>query len=521
MPDEFEAQLAEESKGYQAEIDAEIAAQREQNASARAAMEAAKKSREPEWEALKKRQAAFEEAPQAPVFTKPPTAPNTQEMLKPTSLQKTFGMASIFALLSVGLAKGSAIGGLQALGSFMEGAHASNLEQAKAAHNDFVDKMEEVHAVNENALKEYSAIIGNKKYSLETQGQMYRMKALEYQDEAGLQAQTQGGMNAVTALNKQKAEINFKMRAELDRRRRVIAMEQRTAGGGGATGVGASETIFGVPVSSIPQAPPGQKNEAFLDMLPHVQAERVRAMDRGDLPVSGFGGFAVKDRNELLKAMVAYDPGGANTRKYAVLTKMALEGTPGGPVGRNELAINTLAEHIDQWATAMGKLNNSQLQRWNTSKNRLGMEFGDPALQEAQVPAGIAAAEIARIVKGGTAAPTIPEEEYWKNVFNTSSSPEQTKKVIWAALEASGGRLISIERAYRQQGAERHVLTPEARELLLKHKPKNAPMPEWLKGGAPKRGAKVTLEQAKDMIRQYGSVDAAMKAAREQGLEFE
>ena len=108
----------------------------------------------------------------------------------------------------------------------------------------------------------------------------------------------------------------------------------------------------------------------------------------------------------------------------------------------------------------MKRLNNSQLQRWNTSRNRLKMEFGDPALQEAQVPAGIAASELARIVKGGTAAPTEQDIAYWEGVFNTSSSPEQVKRVIWSALEASGGRLVSIERAYRQQGIERHVLTP-------------------------------------------------------------
>jgi len=526
---EFEApEDSVDFKGYKATIDEEIAAQRAQNERARAAAEAARQQREPEFQELKRRQAEFDKIP-PPRFERPPAAPNTQEMLKPTSLQKTFGMASVFALLSVGLTKGSAIYGLRALGGFMKGAHEGNMEQAKAAHQDFLDKMQEVHDINENALKDYNAIIGNKKFTLQQQEQMYRQKALEYQDELGLQAQTQGGMNAVTALNRQKAEVDFKMLAELDRRRRVIEMERHNKAMearpvGGAARAGGMDSVLGIPIADIPPLPAGQeKNEAFLSMLPPAQASMVKDMDAGKLPVSGFGGFAVKDRSELLKATSIYHPGSSASQKYIVATKALQETTPGGPIGRNELAINTLAEHIDQWSTAMNKLNNSQLRRWNEAKNKLSMEFGDPALQEAQVPAGIAASEIARIVKGGTAAPTIPEEEYWKNVFNTSSSPEQTKKVIWAALEASGGRLISIERAFRQMGLERHVLTPEARDLLLKHKPKNAPMPEWLKSGAaePKRGTKVTLEQAKEMIRKYGSVDAAVKAAKEQGLQFE
>jgi hypothetical protein len=55
-------------------------------------------------------------------------------------------------------------------------------------------------------------------------------------------------------------------------------------------------------------------------------------------------------------------------------------------------------------------------------------------------------------------------------------------------------------------------------------------MPDWLKpagekpsNGAPSAGVKkkVSLEQAKEMVRQYGSAAAAKKAAQEQGLEFE
>ena len=140
-------------------------------------------------------------------------------MTRPTSLQKTFGMASIFALLSVGITKGASINGLRALGGFMKGAREGNMEQAKMAHQTFLDQMEEVHATNEAAIKDYNAIIGNKKFTLEQQSQMYRQKALEYKDEMGALAQEQHGMNGVALDIKRKSDIQSKMRQELDRRR--------------------------------------------------------------------------------------------------------------------------------------------------------------------------------------------------------------------------------------------------------------------------------------------------------------
>ena len=314
-------------------------------------------------------------------------------MLKPTSLQKTVGMASVFALLSVGLAKGQGVYGLKALGGFLEGAHNGNVEQANAALKDFNNNMEYVRATNEYALAQYNSIIGNKKYSLEVQDRMFRQKALEMDDQLSIQQLEQGGMNAVHTRLRDLAKMNYEFDKELNRHRQIenqlVSYQARTAKMGGAGGAGAL-SVLGIPMSEIPPLPAGQeRNEAFLAMLPKPLADIIRDMDSGLLPVSGFGGFAVKDRNEYLKAASIYHPGSSASQKYIVHTKALQEGTPGGPVGRNELAINTLAEHIDQWSESMKRLNNSQLQRWNTSRNRLKTEFGDPALQEAQVPAGL------------------------------------------------------------------------------------------------------------------------------------
>ena len=486
--DDFELAVEADKKAYQDEIQKEVEEQRAQNERARAAVAAARKQREPEWEELKKRQSEYEAVP-TPKLEKPPPPPNSQEMLKPTTLQKTVGMASVFALLSVGLAKGQGIYGLKALGGFMEGAHKGNVEQANAALKDFNNNMEYVRATNEYALAQYNAIIGNKKYSLEVQDRMFRQKALEMEDELSIQQLEQGGMNAVHVRLRDLAKMNHEFNKELDRHKQIQGQltnySERTQkmGAGGAGGGVVPDTVFGIPLEDIPKAPPGEKNEAFLSMLSPARADMVRRVASNDIDLKTFGGMgrqAANTREQYATAATLYDPS-YKSRTAGVMEKAEREGTPGGPVGRNELAINTLAHHIDQWDTAMKKLNNSQLQRWNTTSNRVRMEFGDPALQRAQVPAGIAAAELARIVKGGTAAPTQDEIQYWEGVFNTSSSPQQVKEVIWSALEASGGRLVSIEEAYKRGSLKRRVLTPESRALLMKHKPKGVPTPSWLK----------------------------------------
>ncbi len=143
-----------------------------------------------------------------PTLERPPTPPNTQEMLRPTSLQKTMGMASIFALLAVGVAKGSGSLALNAFSGFLEGAHAGNVEQATAALKDFNSNMARVREANEAALAEYNAIIGNKKLSLDAQERAFRMKALEFQDELSLAALEQGGMNAVHARRQDLARMS-------------------------------------------------------------------------------------------------------------------------------------------------------------------------------------------------------------------------------------------------------------------------------------------------------------------------
>ena len=484
----YEEELSGGAEAEKQVLDQQIAEEKAATQSGLQKLQEARAARVPEWEQFKKKQAELEALPPPPKLEKPPPAPRTQEMLRPTSLQQTMGMASIFALLSVGIAKGSAIYGLKALGGFMEGAHAGNVEQAEAALKDFNAEMARVHRANESSLQEYNAIFNNKKYTLEMQEHAFKLKALEFNDELAMQEYSQKGMIGTHALLRERAKVDLTFAKEMQRYKewetKIDLQKQRIAKMGTGAG-GTADSIFGIPMANIPQAQPGQKNEEFLKMLPPVQADLVRRIALGDIATSGFGNMAVKDRNEYIKAATTYDPS-FSTRIYGLMDKTAKEFTPGGIVGTNVLAINTMTHHIDDFADAFSKLNNSQVQRWNSAKNKMATEFGDPALQRVQVSGLAAAGELAKVIKGGRAAPTDQEMAEWEKVFSTSMSKEQMNAVVWQALQTAGGRLTSIEDAYKQAmgGREFGALSPDTKQIILKRKPKNAPPPKWLKGGA-------------------------------------
>lgn len=496
------------------------------NEQAIARLEAARKERDPEIAKLRQRRDAVENLP-TPKFTPPPTAPNTVQQLQPSPMQKTFGMAAIFALLSVGLSKGAGSEALRGFGGFLEGANQGNIELAKASLDDFNANIKAVHEANDSAYQAYNAVFNNTKLSFDAQERLIHQTALKYEDQVGLEKLRQGGMVEFNKLQNQRFKNQAEMSKEMVRMQQVAEridlqrqrLAQQASGGGGAAG----QSVFGIPMTDIPPAPPGQKNEAFLKMLPPAVAEIVKRVAAGDVDLKTYGGMgksAAENRINYGNAALIYDPS-FKTRQAGILEKAEKELTPGGRVGNNALAINTLPHHVDQYVESFNKLDNSQAQRWNSAKNKFATEFGDPKLGNVQASAYVVAEELARVAKGGTASPVKDEVERFLTIFNTSDSPQQAMGKVWEVLKIAGGRLSAVEESYRLQGMDKSVLTPEARELILKYKPKNVPTPDWLKAKSGKQGSnKVTLDQAKEMIQKYGSVQKAMEAAKQQGLEF-
>jgi hypothetical protein len=481
---DFAEQLQQDATEEKAQISQEIADAQATRTQRRAEMEKELADKKAEYQQLK----ANAPQPTEPPKLAPPTqAPNTQEMLKPTSLQKQFGLASIFALLSVGLAKGSAIYGLKALGGFMEGAHASNVEQAKAALDDFNSNMKVVHDANENALHEYNAIWQDKKQSWDSKLQLFREKALQFEDKLAIEKLDQGDVNGIHQLNKDRANVQKSMATELLRNEQIknqMAHYDQMAKLADAKARGVTGGIDIQNMALGPIDPNTGKREEFLAQFPEADQELIKAMANGQMAASGFGNIDQKRRTLLIQGAQLYDPN-FNARKFQIGSFTAKEFSPVGAAGKNILAINTMIEHIDQFASNFDKLNNSQVQRWNTAKNKLATEFGDPALLTVQQSALRVAGEYAKIIKGGAAAPTDQEMQHWESVFTTNMSKAQMNAVVWDALDGAGGRLDALQQArdINLPGEKTPIIYPRSRQLILKHKPKSEPEPEWLGGG--------------------------------------
>ena len=119
-----------------------------------------------------------------------------------------------------------------------------------------------------------------------------------------------------------------------------------------------------------------------------------------------------------------------------MLTKLANRGDAGRADG-----VKTLSQ-LTRWRTistisprAFDKLDNSQVARWNSASNKLAAEFGDPRLKRVQISATAVADEFAKILKGGTAAPTEDQMKLWEGIFSTSMSKNQARDAVWQSLK--------------------------------------------------------------------------------------
>jgi hypothetical protein len=516
---DFAASLQKDAEGEKQQISQEIAEQKATTEAGKTALEARLAERTPEYEELKYRQAQLDTIP-TPKLAPPPPAPSTQEMIKPTSLQRQFGIASIFALLSVGLAKGSAIYGLKGLAGFMEGAHAGNLEQAKAAIDDFNNNMKSVHEANENALAEYNAIFNNKKLGFEAQERAFKLKALEFSDQLALQQYEQSGLTAVHKLNQDRANVDKAMHTELLRNEQIKMQMEHYERMAGIAEKKATAASGGVDMSSVPLGPIDPttgRREEFLKQFTPADQELIKAMANGQMAASGFGNIDQKRRTFLVQAAQLYDPN-FNARKFQIGSYTAKEFSPAGQAGQNIIAINTMVHHLEDYVESFKKLNNTQIQQWNKAKNKAATEFGDPALQVVKQAGLRVAGEYAKLIKGGRAAPTDQEMAHWEEVFTSAMSPRQMQATAWDALKGAGGRIAALQDAYAANlpGEKLDAITPAAKSIILKYKPKDEPMPDWLDvgGGLPKVGdVKAEIERQNAEFRRLG-VDPKTQVAR-------
>jgi hypothetical protein len=456
---------------------------------------------------------------EAPPSTARPPAPTRQQFIDPTVAKGMFFAASLIAGLGALGGRGRGMLAMSAMRGALQGYNEGNILKYNEGLETWKAQVNEQARAYDEYYKNQMLTLQDNRLSLEEKIRMYELNATRESDELGKVAADRKSIDDMIKNATNFAKLagnlqNYTGTANLGKMTSTQLKEFATIRAqGGMTGIplidamnpqnaaiiaglqpkpsagsAGMDKVFGIAIDQIPTVEPGEKNEGFLNMLPPARRQLVRDMAEGRLPVSGFGGLKVDERNELLKAAQIYAPGSSAAQRFVTGMKALNELTPGGPVGTNVLAINTMVHHIDQFAENFSKLNNSQVQKWNEQKNKLAAQFGDPALGVVQQSAMRVADEYARIIKGGRASPTESDMRLWEAIFTTNMSPGQMKANVWDALKGAGGRLAAIQDAYAEfpdQTAK--MLSPETRKIIAKYKPKNASVPSWLSLSAGQR----------------------------------
>ncbi|MFH1052745.1 MAG: hypothetical protein V1779_17635 [bacterium] len=141
-----------------------------------------------------------------------------------------------------------------------------------------------------------------------------------------------------------------------------------------------------------------------------------------------------------------------------------------GTLMNNRIAINTSMGHLASLKLIADNLENTKLVKYNTIKNMLKKEVGNPEIAEFEFNLNLLASEMAKIYKGGNAAPTEKEIEEMRTVMISNYSPQQFDAVFNKAAELLGSKITSTLYEYKNvmgKDPENPVIDPTKLQELI------------------------------------------------------
>src|SRR5260370_39714260 len=136
-------------------------------------------------------------------------------------------------------------------------------------------------------------------------------------------------------------------------------------------------------------------------------------------------------------------------------------------------SLNTVADHLKLMREYADALQTGDIPRVNMIQQRFSTELGWPEVTTFNVARDIMADEVVRLLTstGGTEA----DRAGMQSRFAAAASPAQMVGALEAAERFVAGRFKGLEQGYarndpaRRKEFEGEMLTPEARELFVKH----------------------------------------------------
>lgn len=210
----------------------------------------------------------------------------------------------------------------------------------------------------------------------------------------------------------------------------------------------------------------GLSGEDALGGMNPDEANMVRQIANYDLPTTALSRLPPAQKLRILGRVSQYDPTFSATEYPA--RQMLKTSVKAGPISENIKSANTAVAHLNTLLQSANQLNNGNFPLLNKAGNFMASQAGSSAPSNFDTARNAVVAELSKVFKGAGAVP-VSEINHWRDVMNSSQSPEQIKGGVKMALDLMGGRFGAIQDQYeRGMGRPKDfsILTPKSRAIL-------------------------------------------------------
>jgi hypothetical protein len=176
--------------------------------------------------------------------------------------------------------------------------------------------------------------------------------------------------------------------------------------------------------------------------------------------------YATSSRG-MVNQVLAVNPN-FDIAKYEERQKTYREMSPGGPIGQQALALNTLVRHSDELMDAIDKLDNTTFTPANAGWQRIRQLLGSSAPTNFDALKTYVTGETVKLVRGGGG--TEKDEENVSANINKANSPQQLVDAMKTNFAVAGGKMQALNQSIQTAtgDADINVLDQGAQEIMRK-----------------------------------------------------
>lgn len=404
-------------------------------------------------------------APPDPQLQAAPKKPDLSAEQKENA--ETFmAISAVVAGIAGALSRNHATTALNAFGAALKGAHQGQMEQAQEAHQQWKDETDAVISNNEKELKQYEAILSNRKLTTEQISAQMTVAASQNQNKIMLESarsknlETMGGqldslddaqVKYIASVDKMNQEHE---KAEAEAQQKKDEMNARLAEKGLRIGVD------GKTIERDPSLPGTAKTPTAWGAA--YQAEVQRRIDAGEPPMGEQDIVRLKNslntpRSGSAIAVQKYmeegkDLNGGKGRTSADVQKFLAQGSAmsaaqrslaAGPMGLQLKSLGVATDHLTTLRDLSDAFNGGDEKTIAAAKAAWEREFGNPAPANEDLAAQFVAPELIKAIEGTPGG--VSERDEMATAFKAARGHANVQGAINTAFALMGGQMNGMK----------------------------------------------------------------------------